>query len=144
MERRDFLKILVQGILVLLSTLAAVTAAIFAYPARIRQKTVQFIDVSSEDELPGRGIKRVVYEESGRKSIVYLAREGDSYVAFSPVCTHLGCLVSYNRSQNRFLCPCHGGKYDASGRVIEGPPPLPLTRLPMKVEKGRVFVGFKV
>lgn len=136
----------VKAILALLTTLAAVTSVIFAYPSRIRQKSVKFVDVSSEDELPGRGVKRVVYEESagGRKAIVYLAREGQSYVAFSPICTHLGCLVSYNRIKNQFLCPCHGGKYDASGRVIEGPPPLPLTRLPMKVEKGRVFVGFKV
>jgi Rieske Fe-S protein len=53
-------------------------------------------------------------------------------------CTHLGCGVSWNAERKAFLCPCHGGMYDAAGRVIGGPPPRPLARLPFKVEGGRV------
>lgn len=53
-------------------------------------------------------------------------------------CTHLGCGVSWNAERNAFLCPCHGGTYAPDGKVIAGPPPRPLARLPFTVEGGRV------
>ena len=34
------------------------------------------------------------------------------------VCTHLGCVVPWNKSLNRFACPCHGSQYDKNGKVI--------------------------
>lgn len=66
---------------------------------------------------------------------------GNSFVAFSAVCTHLGCLVQYEASTNEFLCPCHGGVYDAStGNVLQGPPPLPLPPIPVQVVNGQIRV----
>lgn len=60
--------------------------------------------------------------------------------ALSPVCSHLGCGVAWSAERNAFLCPCHGGVYAADGHVLAGPPPKPLTRLPLVVEGGRVRV----
>ncbi len=33
------------------------------------------------------------------------------------VCTHLGCVVPWNKSANKFMCPCHGSQYDKNGKV---------------------------
>lgn len=33
------------------------------------------------------------------------------------VCTHLGCVVPWNKSANKFCCPCHGSQYDKNGKV---------------------------
>lgn len=33
------------------------------------------------------------------------------------VCTHLGCVVPWNKAENKFICPCHGSQYDATGKV---------------------------
>ncbi len=33
------------------------------------------------------------------------------------VCTHLGCVVPWNKSANKFACPCHGSQYDKNGKV---------------------------
>ena len=45
--------------------------------------------------------------------------------AMSSVCTHLGCIV--NREKNgEYLCPCHGSRYAADGKVLHGPAPSPL------------------
>ena len=42
------------------------------------------------------------------------------------VCTHLGCVVPWNKAENKFMCPCHGSQYNAQGKVIRGPAPLSL------------------
>ncbi|NJN21352.1 MAG: cytochrome b6-f complex iron-sulfur subunit [Leptolyngbya sp. RL_3_1] len=44
----------------------------------------------------------------------------------SSVCTHLGCVVPWNASEQKFMCPCHGSQYDATGKVVRGPAPLSL------------------
>jgi cytochrome b6-f complex iron-sulfur subunit len=46
--------------------------------------------------------------------------------AINSVCTHLGCVVPWNASENKFICPCHGSQYNAQGKVVRGPAPLSL------------------
>jgi Rieske Fe-S protein len=43
-------------------------------------------------------------------------------------CTHLACTVNWNEQAGAYLCPCHDAKFDAEGRVLDGPPPRPLRR----------------
>ena len=71
--------------------------------------------------------------ETSKQTVVYVDREGDGYRALSATCTHLGCRVSWDDAKKQFLCPCHGGVYDRSGRVISGPPPTPLARVNVRV-----------
>jgi nitrite reductase/ring-hydroxylating ferredoxin subunit len=40
------------------------------------------------------------------------------------VCTHLGCVVPWNKAENKFMCPCHGSQYNAQGKKVRGPAPL--------------------
>ena len=61
--------------------------------------------------------------------------------AFSLVCTHLACTVSWNPEKRNFFCPCHEGLFDAEGRVISGPPPAPLERFKVEVKGDKVVVG---
>lgn len=49
----------------------------------------------------------------------------ESY-ALNAVCTHLGCVVPWNKAEKKFICPCHGSQYDATGKVVRGPAPLSL------------------
>jgi len=76
----------------------------------------------------------------GGKPAMVLRRNGE-LVAFSAVCTHLGCIVAFNASENIFQCPCHGGEYDQDGKVIAGPPPQPLARIAIKVEEDKIVLS---
>jgi thiosulfate dehydrogenase (quinone) large subunit len=64
---------------------------------------------------------------------------GDTFVAFSAVCTHNGCTVQFDPSTVEFVCPCHGGVFDGrTGQVLQGPPPSPLASLGIQVVNGQI------
>ena len=53
----------------------------------------------------------------------YVVRPSESsYVAFSAVCTHMGCTVGFFQPALQFRCPCHGSIFSATtGRGPPGP-----------------------
>jgi cytochrome b6-f complex iron-sulfur subunit len=57
---------------------------------------------------------------------VLVARTGaDTFVALSAGCTHQACEITGYAGQT-FVCPCHGSRFDTSGRVVNGPASSPL------------------
>ena len=72
---------------------------------------------------------------------VVINRPDQGYIALSRVCTHLGCLVDYQKDKKKLLCPCHAGAYDLGGNVTSGPPPKPLQQLPLRVEGDSIIIG---
>jgi menaquinol-cytochrome c reductase iron-sulfur subunit len=75
------------------------------------------------------------------KSAAWLRRAAaEEFIAFSANCTHLGCPVRWLQDAQLFMCPCHGGVYYNDGSVAAGPPPRPLVRYKVRVEKGEVQI----
>lgn len=89
-----------------------------------KAKPVEAVLIGPESKVPpGEALPM----DLGRHKIVVL-RNDDGVVAFSRRCTDLGCLVSWNKEREQFVCPCHQGVFDKAGRNIAGPPPRPLDR----------------
>ena len=91
-----------------------------------------FSDRLSLESLPALdGIKpgtvKVVIHEN-EKLAVYRADNGILHI-MSPVCTHAGCFVTWNNEEKSWDCPCHGGRYDALGKVVTGPARKDLKRI---------------
>jgi cytochrome b6-f complex iron-sulfur subunit len=61
--------------------------------------------------------------------------------AINSVCTHLGCVVPWAPSANRFICPCHGSNYDENGMVVRGPAPLSLALAHTGIDDGQITVA---
>jgi|UniRef100_A0A7S4FP92 cytochrome b6-f complex iron-sulfur subunit len=51
------------------------------------------------------------------------------------VCTHLGCVVPWNKAENKFMCPCHGSQYNAEGKKVRGPAPLSLALAHVNIDE---------
>lgn len=79
------------------------------------------------------------------RSVWLYTEDGETFTAFSGVCTHLGCSFAFDEERKVYHCPCHHGLFDVkSGAVKGGPPPRSLDTLPVKVENGEVYVMYQV
>jgi len=61
----------------------------------------------------------------------------DNIVAYSKICTHIGCPVAlYEQTTHHILCPCHQSTFDAAtgATVIFGPAARPLPQLPLTTD----------
>jgi glycine/D-amino acid oxidase-like deaminating enzyme/nitrite reductase/ring-hydroxylating ferredoxin subunit len=74
------------------------------------------------DITPGTG---AVMRRGLSKIAVYRAEDGKLHQC-SATCTHLGCVVSWNDAQKTWDCPCHGSRFDKTGKVLHGPAPRDL------------------
>lgn len=84
----------------------------------------QFRDYASGGEVadaqqiePGTG---AIIRDGIKKLAVYRDIEGRLHTC-SAVCPHLGCIVDWNSVENTWDCPCHGSRFDALGKVLNGP-----------------------
>lgn len=125
-----------------LSILGSIFAAGIAYPVfsyllpPSKRGKKEIIKIA-KGELPPGGMKR--FHIRGIPAIAVNSREG--YAAFSLVCSHLGCLVTWEGNKNEFLCPCHGAKFDAGGKVLSGPPPTGLEPLDIEEKETEIWVS---
>lgn len=70
------------------------------------------------DELPVSSGGIVEYE--GEKVGVYKKKEGEVYVVKTK-CPHLGCQLEWNPEELSWDCPCHGSRFDYTGKLIDNP-----------------------
>jgi ubiquinol-cytochrome c reductase iron-sulfur subunit len=78
-------------------------------------------------------------ESDDRKTWSY-----DGIVAYSKICTHVGCPVAlYEQQTHHLLCPCHQSEFDVSdhAKVIFGPAARPLPQLPITVDSEGYLVA---
>ncbi len=66
---------------------------------------------------PGEG---GVFQGKDAKTAVAKDSQGNLH-AVSPVCVHMGCMLSWNNAEETWDCPCHGSRFDADGHVIQAP-----------------------
>lgn len=75
-------------------------------------------DVANVDAVqPGTG---AVIRRRLSKIAVYRDHEGRVH-SCSAVCSHMGCIVQWNRGEGTWDCPCHGSRYGVDGKVLHGP-----------------------
>lgn len=98
-------------------------------------------DISLSQFLASHKIGERVLAQGLKGDPTYIVVESESSIAnygINAVCTHLGCVVPWNASENKFICPCHGSQYDSTGKVVRGPAPLSLALVHVEVVDDKV------
>ena len=68
----------------------------------------------------------------------------DGIIAFSKICSHMGCAVAlYEQQTKHLLCPCHQSTFDVTraAKVIFGPAARPLPQLAITVDADGYLVA---
>lgn len=97
----------------------------FVSPPDVPEATTNQVEAgpTNDPELLDRGFKIVRF---GVEPVILVRVADTDFRAFAGVCTHLDCIVEYQKEQKRLWCNCHNGEYDLRGRQVGGPPPRPL------------------
>jgi ubiquinol-cytochrome c reductase iron-sulfur subunit len=102
---------------------------------------------TSEEWISEKAKAIVLLVRLNPEDIVSEQRKGashDGIVAFSKVCTHVGCPVAlYEQQTHHLLCPCHQSTFDVAdgARVVFGPAKRPLPQLPISVDSEGYLVA---
>lgn len=130
LSRRDFLRLAARASLWLAGVLGLAGLARF-FSFETEPPPPDEFDLGPAEALP-EGSRTILLEVP---AAVY--NRGGELIALSLICTHLGCTVE--AKGEGFACPCHGSRYDADGKVLNGPAQESLRRLRVEVgEGGRV------
>jgi glycine/D-amino acid oxidase-like deaminating enzyme/nitrite reductase/ring-hydroxylating ferredoxin subunit len=89
-------------------------------------------EVNSADEIE-RG-KGAILRRGKDKLAVYRDERGRLHES-SAACTHMGCEVQWNSTEQCWDCPCHGSQFAPDGAVLNGPAVKPLAFVESKTEK---------
>lgn len=74
-------------------------------------------------------------------SPIFVGRlDAENFTALSAVCTHMRCILDYDRDSETLLCPCHDGRFDLAGTVLYGPPPRALRNYRVTIRAGEIIV----
>lgn len=61
-----------------------------------------------------------IIDVNNEKVGIYKNEDGKIY-AVKPICTHLGCLLSWNDVDKTWDCPCHGSRFNYEGKNLYDP-----------------------
>lgn len=105
--------------------------------------------IAAEAIAPGTSVQAFPEGKSDNdQNLIELVRLSDALpaglVAYSAICTHLGCSVLPNlTAEGYILCPCHASLFDpaADAAVLVGPAARPLPALPLEISADGVVVA---
>lgn len=117
LSRQEFLAWLGWGAVAIQGALMGLLSSRFLRPNLSFGSPTAFKLGKPEDFPPGS-------ETFLRGDRLIIASREEGVRAMSAICTHLGCTVG--KAEWGYQCPCHGSKFDSSGRVLRGPAPKPL------------------
>jgi menaquinol-cytochrome c reductase iron-sulfur subunit len=129
--------------------LAAPAAIYLLFPPKV-PKEAEWVDGADLSAIPAGTPTEIAFNRKrvdGWKVTTEKATAGvvkkpnNDVVAFSPICTHLGCAYHWDDPSHTFICPCHTSVFSMDGKVLSGPAPRPLDRYMTKIDAGKLEIG---
>jgi thiosulfate dehydrogenase [quinone] large subunit len=91
--------------------------------------------IAKVDAVPDNSSVNFTIPSNGDPGILVRLNNGQ-FVAYDATCTHAGCPVDYDPSQQLLVCPCHGAAFDPAknGAVVQPPAQTPLASVTIHVD----------
>ncbi len=83
------------------------------------------ITVSTVSGTPLATVGTLALVTTGGGDVLVARTDASTFMALSAGCTHQSCEIT-GFSGQIYVCPCHGSRFDTSGRVVNGPAVSPL------------------
>jgi hypothetical protein len=80
----------------------------YVWPAQTRGPATESVSLGKADDFAEGDAKMAALNGSP----VIVLRTPQGFKAFSAICTHLGCIVSWDAARHQIACPCHAGFFD--------------------------------
>ncbi len=100
-----------------------------------RRQGSRYVDAGRVESFKAGDVKAIP------EALLFLAcLEDNRFIALSRTCTHLGCALSWDTAEDKFVCPCHGSTFDRAGVVLTSPALRPLDFYPVRIEDGQIRI----
>ena len=125
-KRRRFLKFL-----------PFVVAGTFSYPLYKftffnekpnRKASVVLKDISD-------GITKITKQE------YFIYKVANKITVFDAHCTHMGCIINFDKQHKVFNCPCHKSRFSIEGMRLRGPAKRNLDTISYKIQNKTLYIG---
>lgn len=158
-NRRRFLGFLTNSVMTVIGLFVAIPAVgYFISPLRRRagdgDAEAAFQDAGPLSDIPIGEWRLLSFEmvfqdgwkKTRAKRAVWVRRQDkgeQGITVLSSICPHLGCPINWHPNQSEFICPCHGGIFNNSGKHTGGPPPRSMDSLEFQVRAGRLWIRWQ-
>ena len=134
-SRRDVLKTAWAGLGGLVALQFSGMALAYMQPRIVEGEFGGLITAGAVEDFPPGSVTHIP------NASAYLARLADGgFLALYQRCTHLGCNVPWDQTQNAFVCPCHNSQFSTEGDVLNPPAPRALDLFAIQIEDGQVLI----
>ena len=129
MTKRNFLKYVVNS-LIYISTISLI------YPA------IKFIFYNTKKMIKYKiPLKRITKIHKVTNPALFIVKKDKEIEVFDAHCTHMGCILNFDKRKSQFTCPCHKSKFDINGKRLSGPAKRDLDKITYKIEKDILKIG---
>lgn len=145
LSRRDFMKVSCSGVAGMVVTPSLRPAAAQAGNS---DEAYPVVDITPLSSLKRGAVLSFNYPDARSPAVLLRlsepANEGigpnNEVVAYSTLCTHKGCPVSYKPERKLFICPCHWSTFDPvkAGMLVIGQASQSLPQIKLRVQGGMV------
>lgn len=152
LSRRSFLDYSIRSIGAFITAVVTVPIIGYVVSPALAKKETPWVQIGPVTEFTAGQPKLVEFtrfrqdgwvEVSEKKTVWVVRNSSTEFAVLSPRCTHLGCAYNWQPDKKQFLCPCHSGVFDVTGKVLSGPPPRRLDSLEYKVENNTLSCIYK-